>query len=611
MIIKNNQKGFSLVEVAVSAVLLAVLVMGFSSALRRGMVSRIHAKQMMDASRLTESIAARLQRTNFHDIFAVDSINKVGNPTYNSGLNKTRYLIQWSTSPIQGLLTQFESEILAAGFDRYSIDCTFVRRDSSDMFVDDAVFDSMAFYDNNNDKADDYDSQIRFNDANGDGDYFDVYVSTTDGRTVSETPDTHFKALDIYVWKKGMAYGRKHLLLSMAKFSGSEEQTSENAMGMNIRFPLAISAFRQRDTVAKRASLDLVTVYSGTTTKKNERVCNYPDPVEGASPLQITGVTSPNAQVEATFISYSAAGSGTVEISTALSGYSTGWFQINFPNLTPLFMQPGHHELHVRALRNGVYSSEGRSFVYVDGTPPIIVSSMVFPAPGAVVKTRTPYISFLPKDIYASAQPKEKTGIDWNTVALLVNGSTVPISKPTGAIPASLNDYPPEEPSVWMNVGTKLPPAALSDNTTYNVRAEASDRAGYKVAYDWSFVVDLGPDGFADSSDTTPPVVSSPSPPDGTAVVTKTPLISCVLTDDESGIAPQFIVLRVDGVDKVSAVVTPDLGNYFNNKTGVLSYTPGTALVSGSHTVEVVASHWSTNPVGNQSSTTTWTFTSP
>ena len=85
------------------------------------------------------------------------------------------------------------------------------------------------------------------------------------------------------------------------------------------------------------------------------------------------------------------------------------------------------------------------------------------------------------------------------------------------------------------------------------------------------------------------------------------PEISAKVFDNQSGIIPSSIVLKLDG----SAVVdSTNLGSHYDAGTDRVYYTPASAFASGtSHTVELTASHWATDPADKVTSVETWAFT--
>jgi len=94
--------------------------------------------------------------------------------------------------------------------------------------------------------------------------------------------------------------------------------------------------------------------------------------------------------------------------------------------------------------------------------------------------------------------------------------------------------------------------------------------------------------------DDTHPVISSFSPADGTTVTDAKPVISATLADDASGIDIDTGVMAIDGTPIVAAVTVSDI-----------SFTPGTNLAEGVHTVIVDVS----DVAGNAATQASWSFT--
>ena len=110
-------------------------------------------------------------------------------------------------------------------------------------------------------------------------------------------------------------------------------------------------------------------------------------------------------------------------------------------------------------------------------------------------------------------------------------------------------------------------------------------------------IVEVIAQGCGGVSDTTPPVISNPQPPDASLLNTAKPAISAQYTDDPNGagIDVNSARLSVDGTD-----VTPASSV---SLTGI-SYTPASNLPEGTHTVTVAVADKSINAAG-----LTWRFT--
>ena len=118
----------------------------------------------------------------------------------------------------------------------------------------------------------------------------------------------------------------------------------------------------------------------------------------------------------------------------------------------------------------------------------------------------------------------------------------------------------------------------------HTVFVSVADLAGNTANATWSFTVDI-----------TPPSITDLTPPDGANVTTPVPTISAVVADELSGVNPESIVMKLDGVE---------VEHTYDPSTGKVSYTPSEPLAEGEHTVFLSAS----DKAGNTAEQT-WSFT--
>ena len=96
------------------------------------------------------------------------------------------------------------------------------------------------------------------------------------------------------------------------------------------------------------------------------------------------------------------------------------------------------------------------------------------------------------------------------------------------------------------------------------------------------------------------PTLAFTYPTAGAYITNATPVIKFKVTDNDSGVNPDTIVIKVDGAKVTTAFTkTAVTGGY------ECSYTPGTALADGAHTVSIEASDYD----GNAASAKTVSFT--
>ena len=96
------------------------------------------------------------------------------------------------------------------------------------------------------------------------------------------------------------------------------------------------------------------------------------------------------------------------------------------------------------------------------------------------------------------------------------------------------------------------------------------------------------------------PTLAFTYPTAGAYITNATPVIKFKVTDNDSGVNPDTIVIKVDGTKVTTAFTkTTITGGY------ECSYTPGTALADGAHTISIEASDFD----GNAATAKTVTFT--
>lgn len=137
------------------------------------------------------------------------------------------------------------------------------------------------------------------------------------------------------------------------------------------------------------------------------------------------------------------------------------------------------------------------------------------------------------------------------------------------------------------------------DGHKYGGSVIATDDAGNSTTINQSDAT-LGANMLLRVLEKVAPTLEFTYPTAGAYITNATPAIRFKVTDDDSGVNPDTIVIKVDG-EKVTTSFT---------KTAVTggyecSYTPGTALEDGAHTISIEASDFD----GNAATAKTVTFT--
>lgn len=136
------------------------------------------------------------------------------------------------------------------------------------------------------------------------------------------------------------------------------------------------------------------------------------------------------------------------------------------------------------------------------------------------------------------------------------------------------------------------------DNHYFNVELTAEDDAGNETTID-STDPTLGENLKLYVKEKTPPVITITSPTEGAMITNNTPNITWTVTDDDSGVDPDTITIKIDTAAVTSTGITnTPSGNGFN-----CSYTP-TTLADGKHTITINASDYD----GNAATAETVTF---
>lgn len=150
---------------------------------------------------------------------------------------------------------------------------------------------------------------------------------------------------------------------------------------------------------------------------------------------------------------------------------------------------------------------------------------------------------------------------------------------------------------------TATEPAKSSYTLTghyYPVRVKATDEAGNTTTKDATDST-LGSSLQLKVKEKVAPVITIASPTAGQYLANGTPAITWKITDDDSGVNPSTIALKVDNVavDASKITKTAVTGGY------TCGYTPATALTDGEHTIIATASDYDGNAATQKSVTFT------
>ena len=137
------------------------------------------------------------------------------------------------------------------------------------------------------------------------------------------------------------------------------------------------------------------------------------------------------------------------------------------------------------------------------------------------------------------------------------------------------------------------------DGHKYGGSVTATDAAGNSTTVNQSHAT-FGSSLLLRVLEKVAPTLAFTYPTAGAYITNATPVIKFKVTDNDSGVNPDTIVIKVDGTKVTTAFTkTTITGGY------ECSYTPGTALADGAHTISIEASDFD----GNAATAKTVTFT--
>ncbi len=552
-----GQSGTTLLETVLAIVIMSLAGLAVIALLQKTTASSLSARRSMTCAQAADAGMARLKNINFYSLFAVDSssTNWATPPLHTSGPNLYPYL---------SVLAGLKSTLNASRYDRFKVDVIFMRRDSTDALGTGNTNNLIAFKDNGS-GVDAYDPSIRYDDANGDGDDYETYVSS--GRTVAEQPDTHMKLVTLNIYRRGALACSKSELISLEQFTGDTNPDSESVLSLEVSTPTNSSFAYQMTTPAQIASRALALTYSYPPDVQQYRA-------DSIVPLNVAGVTEPLANV-----SFYVGGSGVLASAAAdVFGAFAG-----SPAAVTSALVEGQNTVRATAAKSTYSSPIADRAVLLDVDPPTITGM----TPVGAVAACAPFVSAVLADPVTSSGAVA-SGIYPGVTAMKVNGSTVNFS-----YSSSLGTI------VWTATTTQTSPVLSSG--TYVVSVEAGDYAGYKSSVTWTFSSSVPPtDASAPSIANKSPIGAAPS---------DLPTISVRVFDNQSGIDPTSIVMTLDGVVVVNSA---NIGPYYDPSSGTVTYVPSSAFSPGTgHTAQISVNHCAAVPSGAVNSVDSWSFSVP
>lgn len=544
----RDENGSILTETVIAMMLMTVAGVSLMGLTQRAMVVTLKARGQVSCGRMIQTGFSRVRNMDFYHVFDADSASE------DYGL-KPDY-------PFRAVLDGYRTSLAGARYDRFRITVEFMRRDTADADSDGLTSDLIAFTDADGDLIDDFDSAVRYFDENGDGDYYDTYVSG--GRKVAEQPDTHIKRVRIELYRGAILACSQTENLSLEQFTGDPNPSSESVLRLLLSTPSNNTVLYSRETIAQRDAWDLA-----ITKPYPAEVVPLRADIDQS--LLLEGTTDPLASVR-----FQVNGGGDLVSSPA---DFEGAFSDEPWEVTDALVE-GLNTLQAQAVKDSYTSPAARRTVLLDTEPPSASGA----APSGSVATRTPYVAVGLEDPGSSTDTT--SGVCPDVLYLGVNGEEVIYRFEDGTV-------------VWIDSSTQTSPE-LADGA-YSVVLEAGDYAGYKVRAEWSFDVSVP------VTDNSAPSIAHPSP-SGFAE-SRQPEISAKVFDNQSGIIPSSIEMRVDGEVVVSS---SNVHEHYDPSDDTVSFIPLSAFEAGTiHEVEVVASHWATDPPEKVTDAKQWDFTVP
>lgn len=189
---------------------------------------------------------------------------------------------------------------------------------------------------------------------------------------------------------------------------------------------------------------------------------------------------------------------------------------------------------------------------------------------------------------YAHDYAKGDECMSVKTVQAVINGQTYTLTKNTSTGKYEATITAPSKSSYTLS------------GHYYPVTVKATDDAGNVTTKDATDST-LGASLRLQVKEKVVPVITITAPTASQYLANSTPAIAWKITDDDSGVNPSTIALKVDGtaVDTSKITKTAVTGGY------TCSYTPASALSDGAHTVVVTASDYDGNAAAQKSVTFT------
>ncbi|MBK8575088.1 MAG: type II secretion system protein [Elusimicrobia bacterium] len=640
--------GFSLVELVVAAGIFSVIVLVLAVLMLSMAKGLVKSREQAQAHRLARTIRVQLDSMRFGDIFSCDSGRPFFGltPVAGGGLHSEAYRQNvadpFSFYPSSRTLLAMHHAALSAGFSKFELGVTFLRRDRSAVRAAGITKNVIPFTDTDNsinpnppvslaaytggDGYDDYDPMIRYTDYNNDGDYFDQFflgwvpfnvqlpggciwfsqgnpnslmgcqnraslpanfVPPLKGGSLTEMPDTRLKQVNLRLWNnRGELVHREGWVISEGGFSGAKIDDWESILVLDVKQPVVSTILYSYITNAQQDSHDLPISQAYPATPPALRA-------DAQNLLVIQGETAPLAQVH--FTTNPAFINGVFTPMDSGVANQDGLFSVNANDITAALVE-GRNIIGGITEKNGERSPIWSAPFIYDLRPPYFLNADP-PDNAHPIRTRTPFLGIQLLD--DTINTPDVSGIDREVISVSTKDQNGNYSSTQFLFRDGWANYGNDWLVVASTTSGLIDP--LPDNSWISIKVEGGDYAHYKTSATWRVKINVV------NNDISTPTIKVPNlGTDGCSVVVtaNVPEIVCDLNDPDSGINWRSINLRVNSgpvvqapfIAKVNRNDTPRMGDYFNPRTivtgGRLTYRFPGPIPIGLYSYDVSVKNW-------------------
>jgi hypothetical protein len=559
----TNNKGFGILEVLISSIIILIISAGVFTMLSTSMNMFISSKNIQTSNSLFDLIFSKIQNIDYYCIVECDS----SKPGFGRKGNFQDIDLGITKSSFTAVLNDIQNVIKQEKFSYFTIKVKFLRRDVSDINGNGKTNDLIPFTDKNGDLIDDYDANIKWYDKNDDGDYYDTYTSTVTSRQTAEQPDTHIIEVTVELWKSSnkLFDSQSRIITKENLLSGNESKSSESELPLIIYEPAQDSFLYRLDSNSRKNAFN-------TVIDKP-----YPDEIRQrqhrADDLALSGETEALAKVLFYF-------DNTCKDEITLSNNKT--FSLVSNSISSV-LREGYNCIKAISSKDSFSSPWTERNVILDLNPPVLIYS----TPTGTIKTRTPCI----KAYIGDFGTKSGCGVSTTTVSGICN-EVITLKNGSNVIHHTCVSVGTSSQAVVAIMCSTQPYVSLAPGS-YTMTIQFGDKAGYKAVESWNFTIDSLSDGI-DDDDNTAPIIDTTS--------CHWPYVANV-SDDQTGINPDLITVTIDGTAcQQSEILYTPTGTF----GGSIKLVPASSLLPWYHTITVKAGHWATIPSNTIYAQYTW-----